>query len=92
MDQFSAKKTSVLGVSFDSRESNAKFHRRFGLNFPLICDTDRTMGLAYGAAKRPGTGGAAKRIGVIINAEGRIHLVDRSAGALGFPKAALKSL
>ena len=92
MEQFAAKNTRILGVSFDTQKSNANFHRLFGLNFPLLCDTDRAMGLAYGAAKRPGTGGAARRIGIIINAQGSIHLYDRSASALGFPKAALKSV
>ena len=92
MDRFTAHNTAVLGVSFDAQTSNAKFHRLIGLNFPLLCDTDRAMGLAYGAASRAGTGGAARRIGVIINAEGRVHLYERSVSALGFPKEALKSV
>lgn len=47
------------------------------------------MGLAYGAAKRAGTGGAAKRIGVIITPEGLISHYDKSASALRFADKAL---
>ena len=79
-------------MSFDTQARNAKFHARFSFEYPLLCDTDRTMGLAYGAAKRPGTGGAARRIGVIIDPDGKISLYDRSASALRFPSVALEHL
>ena len=79
-------------MSFDTQAKNAKFHARFSFTYPLLCDTDRTMGLAYGAAKRPGTGGAAKRIGVIIDPEGNVSHYDRSAGVVRFAQAALDML
>ena len=50
------------------------------------------MGLAYGAAKRAGTGGAAKRIGIIIDPEGNVSHYDSSAGVLGFAQTALDRL
>ena len=37
-------------MSFDSAEENKAFSEKFSFNFPLLCDTDRKMGLAYGAA------------------------------------------
>lgn len=79
-------------MSFDGQKANKRFHDLFSFNFPLLCDTERTMGLAYGAAKRPGRGGSAKRIGIIINPEGLIHHYDPSASALRFPHAALKRI
>ena len=79
-------------MSFDTQAANKRFHKRFSFNFPLLCDTTREMGLAYGAAKRPGRGGAARRIGIIIDPEGLIVHYERSASAWRFPKAALKRL
>lgn len=38
----------VLGVSPDSEKSHQKFIDKFGLNFPLIADTDKVIANAYG--------------------------------------------
>ncbi len=92
MAKFEAKNARVFGVSFDSQKANALFHTLFRFNFPLLCDPERTMGLAYGAASRPGRGGAAKRIGVIIDPQGRVHHYEKSASALRFPKVALSKI
>lgn len=40
---------AVLGVSADGEESHAKFVKKYKLNFPLLCDTDRKVMTAYGA-------------------------------------------
>jgi peroxiredoxin Q/BCP len=58
-------------VSFDTPAANKKFAEKHNFNFPLLCDTDRKMGIAYGATARGETGGA-KRIGVVIGPDGRI--------------------
>ena len=47
------------------------------------------MGLAYGAASEPGVGGAAKRVGVVINPEGKVIHYSPSVSAKGFPAEAL---
>jgi peroxiredoxin Q/BCP len=39
----------ILGISFDSVEENAAFAEKFSFPFRLLCDTDRAIGLAYGA-------------------------------------------
>ena len=52
---------SILGVSFDTPAENKKFAEKFHFNFPLICDTDRTIGTAYGANADPAEGRAARR-------------------------------
>jgi peroxiredoxin Q/BCP len=52
-------------------EDNAAFARKFNYNFPLLCDTDRKIGMAYGACDDP-KAGSAKRISYLIGADGKI--------------------
>jgi len=40
---------SVLGISPDSREKQARFRDEEGVNFPLLCDPSREVLEAYGA-------------------------------------------
>ena len=37
----------MLGVSFDTREENERFADKFNFPFPLLCDTDHRIGIAY---------------------------------------------
>jgi thioredoxin-dependent peroxiredoxin len=62
---------AVLGVSFDPVEDNAAFARKFGFPFTLLCDTERKVGLAYGACGSPKASYAA-RISYVIDEQGRI--------------------
>lgn len=39
----------VLGVSPDSVASHEKFRTKYGLNFPLLADIDKTVAKKYGA-------------------------------------------
>ncbi|HET9651682.1 MAG TPA: redoxin domain-containing protein, partial [Usitatibacter sp.] len=39
----------VLGISFDDVAGNAAFAAKNHFPFSLLCDTDRKIGLAYGA-------------------------------------------
>jgi thioredoxin-dependent peroxiredoxin len=61
----------VVGISIDSIDRHADFARRYSLKFPLIADTDKVIGQAYGVAGnfvRPGH----KRALFVIDAEGRL--------------------
>jgi thioredoxin-dependent peroxiredoxin len=40
----------VLGASFDTQQENAAFKKKFSFPYPLLCDTTRALGVAYGAA------------------------------------------
>lgn len=51
MAAFEEKSVQVLGVSFDTVEENKAFAEKFDFPFPLLCDTTRAVGLAYGACK-----------------------------------------
>jgi peroxiredoxin Q/BCP len=39
----------VFGVSLDSVDDNRAFAEKFGYTFPLLCDTQCELALAYGA-------------------------------------------
>lgn len=67
---------SVYGVSFDSREENAAFVAKFAFPFPLLCDTERAMGLAYGACDSAEEV-YAKRLTYLVGPDGTIeHAID----------------
>ena len=63
----------VLGVSFDSQEENKAFAEKFDFPYPLLCDTDKSMGIAYGAAD-DASAGYAKRISYVIDGQGKVQL------------------
>ena len=45
---FNSAKVRVLGVSPDDSKRHAKFKERYGLNFTLLSDVDKTLISAYG--------------------------------------------
>jgi peroxiredoxin Q/BCP len=80
----------VLGVSFDTPSENEAFAKKFNFNFPLLCDTDRKVGVAYGAADAGSASGGARRIGVIIGPDGKVKQYFPKVSAQAFPAEALK--
>jgi peroxiredoxin Q/BCP len=70
-DRVDAAGLHVLGISFDSVEENRTFAEKFDFPFQLLCDVDRSVGLAYGAADAP-EAGYAKRISYVVGEDGRI--------------------
>jgi peroxiredoxin Q/BCP len=83
--QLAAKGAAVLGVSTQDERSHQAFTRKYGLNFPLLADTDGTVGRAYGALGGSGiveriktAVGLARRITYVIDERGRIaHVIDK---------------
>lgn len=61
----------ILGISFDDVASNAAFAKKFDFPFRLLCDTDRKVGLAYGACTDP-KAGYPSRISYLIDEHGKI--------------------
>ena len=59
-------------MSFDTVEENDAFARKFSFPYPLLCDTERAIGLAYGACDSP-TDRTARRISYVIGPDGRIE-------------------
>ena len=80
-----AKGAAVLGVSTQDERSHQAFTRKYGLNFPLLADTDGSVARAYGALG--GTGivdrlrtatGLSRRLTYVIDEHGRIaHVIDK---------------
>jgi len=81
----------ILGASFDTPAENKAFAEKFSFNFPLLCDTTRAMGLAYGATEA-GASGGAKRIAVIIGPDGKVKQFVPKADSRSYPTEALKDL
>ena len=77
-------------MSFDSEADNKKFAEKFNFNFPLISDTDRAIGTAYGANVGPAKG--AQRVGVVIDREGKIKQWHERVDARAWPTELLKTL
>jgi len=77
-------------VSFDTPADNKAFAEKFHFNFPLLCDTDRSIGTAYGANADPARGAA--RVGVVIDGDGKIKEWHARVDARGWPAEVLKTL
>ncbi len=78
----------IYGVSFDTPHENKDFAEKFSFNFPLLCDTTRAMGLAYGASA-PGETGGAKRVGCVIDANGTVKEWLAKVDAAKYPSEVL---
>ena len=81
----------ILGVSFDDQKANAKFAEKFQFGFPLLCDTERKIGMAYGAAEAPDAK-SAKRISYLIDPSGRIKKAFPKVSAAAHPEELLADL
>tara|TARA_B110000046_G_C12689652_1_gene272051 strand:+ start:113 stop:367 length:255 start_codon:yes stop_codon:yes gene_type:complete len=84
-------------VSTDSVEDNTSFAGNCGFSYPLICDQDLAVSIAYGAAK-PGAS-SSSRIAVLVKKEddgfGTVFNVDAvwmKVDARAFPGQLLASL
>ncbi len=69
--KFEEKNVVILGVSLDTVEENKAFAEKFSFPYPLLCDVDREIALAYGAVKSKDDQYAA-RITYVIDTEGKI--------------------
>ncbi|RYZ34602.1 MAG: redoxin domain-containing protein [Myxococcaceae bacterium] len=77
--------------SFDTPEENQAFAKKFDFNFPLLCDVDRKVGLAYGAAD-DASAANARRVGVVIGPDGKVKEWHAKVDARAFPQEALSRL
>ena len=71
ISDFDQYNIQVLGVSFNDIEQNAAFAEKHEFTFPLLCDTDRSISIAYGAcADRKAR--YASRISFLIDEDGNL--------------------
>ena len=73
---------AYFAASADSPETNAKFAKSLGLDFPILSDPSRDVARAYGVL---GPSGFPQRWTFYIGQDGRIAVIDRkvSAGSHG---------
>lgn len=81
----------MIGVSFDTVEENRRFAQKFDFPFPLLCDTDRKIGIAYGAADSA-KDEYARRIAYVIDENGKIAQAHGKVDAASYPREQLASL
>jgi peroxiredoxin Q/BCP len=73
MDEVEAKDLTILGASFDSVEENRAFAEKFDFPYSLLCDTDKSLAIAYGAAGDT-SAGYPNRISYVIGEDGAVLL------------------
>lgn len=61
----------MVGASFNTVEQNAAFAKKNSFDFPLLCDTDRVLGIACGACASA-KDRYAKRVSLLIDEAGRV--------------------
>lgn len=73
LTQFRGLGVPVLGVSQDDAASHQAFQKKYGLQFPLLTDADRSVHKAYGAwGERPGRGEGVIRSTFLVAPDGTI--------------------
>ena len=78
-------------MSFDPPEANRAFRDKFSFEFPLLCDEDKKMAMAYGAAADADAGYPA-RAACVIAPDGTVHRYWPSVDAKTFPESVLQEL
>ena len=81
----------MIGVSFDTVEENRRFAKKFGFPFPLVCDTDKKIGIAYGAADSS-KDEYARRIAYVIDENGTVAQAHDKVNATEYPREQLAKL
>ncbi len=88
---YEKKNVVVLGVSFDTVAENAAFAEKFRFPFSLLCDTDKAIGVAYGAVKTAEDKYPA-RIGYVIDTGGKIKSAHAKVDAASFPETVINEI
>ncbi|MEY2426070.1 MAG: thioredoxin-dependent peroxiredoxin [Actinomycetota bacterium] len=81
LTKFEEVDARVFGISPQSVESHDGFACRRGYSFPLLADTDKAVGAAYGVL---GPLGFYRRSVFVIDAEGVIRYAHRAIAGLTF--------
>ncbi len=81
----------ILGVSCDTPQENKAFREKFDFPYDLLCDTDRAVSIAYGAADSPGTE-HPRRISYLIDPEGKVAKAYAEVKPAEHPEQVLRDL
>ena len=75
--EYLAHKVQVVGVSVDDCPEQKAFAQKYGLPFPLIADSSKSVASAYGVL---GPRGSARRVTFLIDGQGKVlEVVDASS-------------
>src|ERR1700733_10156782 len=88
INDFEQNNIQVLGISFNDVERNAEFAEKFKFPFPLLCDIDRSVGIAYGACA-DNKARYASRISILIDEDGNVARVYDQVNPRGHPAQVL---
>ena len=69
--KFEEKGIQVFGVSLDNEKDNKAFAEKYSFSYPLLCDVNKDIALAYHAIKSSDDQYAA-RISYVIGEDGKI--------------------
>lgn len=86
---YAAADAVVLGVSTDSRESHEAFSSKYGLNFPLLVDSDHAICNAYGV---PVDERWAARVTFLIGRDGVIRRTWEQVRVVGHADEVLQAV
>ena len=67
-----------FAASVDSPETNARFARSLGIDYPILSDPTKEVARAYGVL---GASGYASRWTFYIGADGRLLAIDKKVSA-----------
>lgn len=81
----------MIGVSFDKPATNAKFAQKFKFPFRLLSDSDRKIGMAYGACDDVNDE-YARRIAYVIDEQGKVTQAHPKVDAKTYPAEQLKTI
>ena len=81
LSEFEELGITVLGTSIDPVDRLGRFRDKHELGFPLVSDSERAIGTAYGTLKNEG--GSHNRDTVVIAKDGTIVAVYEKVGAKG---------
>lgn len=90
-EYFDDNSIRIVGVSFDDADRNAAFALKYDFKFPLLCDVDRKLGLAYGACS-DARAQYAERVSFLIDESGKIARVYDSVDPRDHPARVLAEI
>ena len=88
---YQKKGVEILGISFDKPEANKAFVEKFKFPFRLLSDTDKKVGMAFGAAD-DASAKTAKRLTFVVGPDGKIEQAIDTKDPAGQADALLKMI
>ncbi|MDP1561028.1 MAG: peroxiredoxin, partial [Pirellulaceae bacterium] len=86
----------VLGLSPDDQVSHAKFSQKYGLNFPLLVDSDHKVAEKYGAWREKNMYGkvsmGVQRSTFLVDASGKVAKVWKRVQVEGHEEKVIEAL